>query len=267
MDTFGFTQKKFTSLSGKNQHRHTIEWLSAFYQKLVTNRIEQTAFDNFCSRYEAILKWTNLPSPLRPVQGTREQIEYVSNAIQVHRLASGAPLRDDTLLEPVTFRDRTIGPQLPNIHYQVALDGLRSLFNVGSIFRTCDAAGVRSIILGNTLGKEDPRVQKTAMGAQEWIEQEKTSDLAQTLVKKKEQGFRIIGIETAPGSTPCHKFDWPSKAVVIFGNEEYGISSHVIKEAEDIVHIPMFGRKNSLNVANAVAIVLFQAAFHLTRES
>ncbi len=268
MDTFGFTQKKFLSLSEKNRHRHLIAWLSSFYQKLATNRVKRAGFDYVCSQYEVILKWTNSPLPQRPHKGTRSQIEYISNAIHLHRKASGLILRDDTLLEPITFRDRAApAVQLPDIQYQVALDGLRSLFNVGSIFRTCDAAGVRSVILGNTLGKEDPRVQKTAMGAQEWIVQEKTSDLAQTLVKKKEQGFRIIGMETVPGSVPCHEYAWPSKGVLVCGNEEYGISSHVMPVLDDIVHIPMFGKKNSLNVANAVATVIFQAIFSFTREN
>jgi 23S rRNA (guanosine2251-2'-O)-methyltransferase len=260
MDTFGFTRKKFLSLAEKNQHRHLISWLSGFYQKLATNRVETTAFNEFCSQYEAILRWINAPCPPRPNQGTRGHIEYISDAIQFHRKASGTPLRDDTLLGQIHLKDRTLpGKPLPDIEYQVALDGLRSLFNVGSIFRTCDAAGVRSVILGNTLGKEDTRVQKTAMGAQEWITQEKTSDLAQTLMGGKKKGFRIIGVETVPGSIPCQEYTWPSKAVVVFGNEEYGISSHVMGTLDDIVHIPMFGRKNSLNVASAVAVILFQA--------
>jgi 23S rRNA (guanosine2251-2'-O)-methyltransferase len=260
MDSFGFTRKKFLSLAEKNQHRHLIAWLSGFYQKLATNRVEITAFDQFCSQYETLLGWIKAPSPIRPSQGTRRQIEYISDAIQFHRKASGTPLRDDTLLGQISLPDRTIpGEPLLNTEYQVALDGLRSLFNVGSIFRTCDAAGVRSVILGNTLGHEDPRVQKTAMGAQKWVTQEKTSDLAQTLMEKKKQGFRIIGLETIPGSIPYQEYTWPSKAVFVFGNEEYGISSHVMAALGDIVHIPMFGIKNSLNVANAMAVILFQA--------
>jgi tRNA G18 (ribose-2'-O)-methylase SpoU len=259
MDTFGFTRKKFLCLAEKNQHRHIIDWLSAFYQRVAANRIKTAAFEEFCARYETILKWIDLPLFGRPDQDTRSRIEYISNAIQFHRKAAGILPRDDTLLDPVTFQDRTVpGVKSPDIQYQVALDGLRSLFNVGSIFRTCDAAGIRSVILGNTLGKEDPRVQKTAMGAQEWISQEKTSDLAQTLVDRKNQGFQIIAVETAVGSVPCHEFAWPPKGVVVFGNEEYGISSHVMPMADHTVHIPMFGRKNSLNVANAVAVILFQ---------
>jgi len=268
MDTFGFTRKKFLALAEKNQHRHLIAWLSVFYQKLATNRVEILAFGEFCAQYETLLGWIKAPFPTRPNPVTRGQMEYISDAIQFHRKASGTPLRDDTLLGKISLPDRTIpGEPLPDIQYQVALDGLRSLFNVGAIFRTCDAAGVRSVILGNTLGKEDPRVLKTAMGAQEWITQEKTSDLAQTLMEKKKQGFRIIGLETIPGSIPCREYAWPSKAVFVFGNEEYGISSHVLAALDDIVHIPMFGIKNSLNVASAVAVVLFQAVLSLTPQN
>ena len=189
---------------------------------------------------------------------------YVSDAIHFHRQAAGMVAKDHNLLEPVKTGDRAESKGLaPDMEYQVALDGLRSLFNVGSIFRTCEAVGVTTIILGNTLGKENPRVRKTAMGAQEWITQEKTQDLAQTLTKKKAQGFRIIGVETMAGSAPCHGYAWPRKAVLVVGNEEYGISPHVLRVVEDMVHIPMYGRKNSLNVANATTAILYQAVFSL----
>lgn len=268
MDTFGFTRKKFLSLAEKARHRHLILWLTGFYQKLVTNRVKADAFEDFFCRYETLLKWMDSPLPRRPGQGTRRAIEYVSNAIHTHRQASGLILRDHMLLEPMTLEDRRVRPaQSMDFHYQVALDGLRSLFNVGSIFRTCDGAGVDTVILGNTLGKEHPHVRKTAMGTQEWIQEERTSDLALTLAEKKGQGYAVIGVETMAGSIACHEYAWPQKAVLVFGNEEYGISSHVMETVDAFVHIPMFGRKNSLNVANAVAIVLFQAIYFLTRKS
>ncbi len=266
METFGFTKKKFLTLPEKSQHRHIIEWLSAFYQKLITNRVNSSGFDDFCSQYKTILKWINLPFSTCPDQNTRPQIEYISNAIQFHRLAAGIILRDEKLLEPVNFCDKAATSlKLPDIEYQVALDGLRSIFNVGSIFRTCDAAGIQTIILGSTMGKEHPHVRKTAMGSHEWITQEKTSNLAQTLLKKKSQGFQIIGVETISRSIPCHRYNWPEKAVIVFGNEEYGLSSHVMQAVDDYVHIPMFGKKNSLNVANAATAILFQAIFSFSQ--
>lgn len=96
------------------------------------------------------------------------------------------------------------------------------------------------------------------MGAR--LKEEKTDDLAQVL-EKKEDGFVIIGVDTLEGSQPCHRFPWPDRAVLVFGNEEYGIAPHLLPVMDRFVHIPMFGRKNSINVANAAATVLFQAVF------
>lgn len=246
-------------------------WMAAFYQKLLTSRIKKEGFDNFICQYQTILQWMeiDLPNPLpqRPCPETesRQWLEYVSDAIHFHRRATGLPTRDEAL-QPLVTRGDCVRetPEKPPFEYQVALDGLRSLFNVGSIFRTCEAAGIGTVILGNTLGKAHPNVRKTAMGAEQWITEEKSRDLAATLEKKRSEGFRIIGVETVSGSVPCHEYAWPPKAVLVFGNEEYGISSHVLGGADAIVHIPMFGKKNSLNVANAAAAVIFQAALCLS---
>ena len=191
---------------------------------------------------------------------TRLWIEAISDRIHYHRSALGHTCRDHDLFEKVQIDDSPLSCNQTDFNCHVALDGLRSLFNVGSIFRTCEAAGFKSVILGNTLGKEHPGVQKTAMGAQKWIKQEKTDDLAQTLLEKKEKGFKIFGVETIEGARPFYDIAWKEKTIVVFGNEEYGISSHVMETCDKFIHIPMFGRKNSLNVANAVAVICFQIA-------
>ncbi|WP_022665069.1 RNA methyltransferase [Desulfospira joergensenii] len=267
MDTFGFTQKKFLSLPHKSRHGHIIAWLSQYYQKLLTGRISQESFNDFCFKYESVLTWMDSPLPPRPENsGAQSRMEYVSDAVHTHRQAAGMVCRDELLLPRASFSDKLHGDAVDttlSTEIILALDGLRSLFNVGSIFRTCDGAGVREVILGNTPGKENPRVQKTAMGSQKWIAQEKTRDLGRALLDKKKEGYKIIGVETAEGSIPCHCFAWPEKMVLVFGNEEYGISSHVMSVCDEFIHIPMFGRKNSLNVANAVSVVLFQARLNM----
>ncbi len=270
MDTFGFTKKKFLSLSEKNRHRHLIAWLSKFYQKLSASRVTEKGFSQFLSQYETLLTWMepgfqkSVHGPLMESGHTKSSMAYVSDAIHFHRQGAGIAAKDHNLLEPMATGDRAKAKNPPpDMEYQVALDGLRSLFNVGSIFRTCEAVGVETIILGNTLGKENSQVQKTAMGSQEWISQEKTKDLAQTLMEKKSKGFRIIGVETMSGSSPCQNYVWPKKAILVVGNEEYGISPHVLRVVQDMVHIPMYGKKNSLNVANATTAILYQALFSL----
>lgn len=261
MDTFGFTKHKFLKISENNQHRHLIKWLSGFYHTLTTNRVSPQSLDLFSSQYNQVLNWMGLGQFNSPDKyDLRKWMEAISDHIHKHRLAAGLYVRDHDLLEQVSKKDFEQVVKKPNFECHIALDGLRSLFNVGSIFRTCEAAGFRSVILGNTAGKEDKRVCKTAMGAEQWIEQEKTDDLAQTLLDKKEQGFQIIGVETVLNSSPYNEFNWQNNSILVFGNEEYGISSHVLRVCDTFIHIPMFGKKNSINVANAVASVCFQAA-------
>ncbi|MCP4671788.1 MAG: RNA methyltransferase [Desulfobacula sp.] len=256
MDTFGFTKKKFLSKSHENRQRHIIKWLSSFYQVLTANRVNEKSLAFFTDQYNQILNWTGMQTFIRPESNTtRLWIEAVSDQIHFHRTCTGQKVRDYDLIEKIQTKDSSFPDNQIDINCHLALDGMRSLFNVGSIFRTCEAAGFNSIILGSTPGKEHPGVQKTAMGAHKWIDQVKTDDLAQTLLDKKAKGFQIIGVETVNNCLPYHDHAWQKKTIVVFGNEEYGISSHVMATCDQFVHIPMFGRKNSLNVANAVAVV------------
>lgn len=265
MDTFGFTKKKLTGLSCETRHRHIINWLSRFYQKLVTNRFNQSSLELFCHQYNEILGWTGMQPFSKPEsRSTRVWIEAVSDQIQTHRNAAGITVRDHDLHEKVNTCDSAVLKNNVRLDCHLALDGIRSLFNVGSIFRTCEAAGFQSIICGNTMGCEHPNVRKTAMGAHKWIDQEKTEDLAQTLVKKKKKGFEIIGVETIKDSRPFYDIQWKDKTIIVFGNEEYGISSHVLETCDKFVHIPMFGQKNAINVANAVSVICFHIAGSLT---
>ncbi|MCD4720296.1 MAG: RNA methyltransferase [Desulfobacula sp.] len=261
MDTFGFTKKKLLSLCHETQNKHIIIWLSKFYQKLTTNRVNQASLELFTHQYNEILNWTGMNPFIQPESNnTRLWIETISDQIHFYRSATGNTFRDYDLLEKIQTNDLSFSCHQIDFHCHVALDGLRSLFNVGSIFRTCEAAGFKSIILGNTLGKEHPGVRKTAMGAHKWVEQEKAADLAQTLLEKKEKGFQIIGVETIEGARPFYDISWKKKTIVVFGNEEYGISSHVMETCDKFIHIPMFGKKNSINVANAVSVICFHIA-------
>ncbi len=267
MDTFGFTQKKFMSLSNENRHRHLINWLTQFYQKLTTNRVHHDALIQFACQYRQILKWTNMAPFIEPASDEpRLWIEAISDQIQAHRIETGAPIKDPDLLVPIQTLDIETPVPHENIDCHVALDGLRSLFNVGSIFRTCDATGFNSVILANTNGKEDPRVRKTAMGSCEWVDQEKTCDLFETLMEKKENGYTIIGVETIKGACPYDEMPWGEKTIVVFGNEEYGISSHALTACDAFVYLPMFGRKNSINVATAAGVVCFQMVRTITAQ-
>ncbi len=266
MDTFGFTLKKFKTLSVQNRHRHLVMWLSGIYHHLTTNRFSHQALSMFASQYNQILSAVNMPLFTAPDSDqVRPWIEVLSDRIHYHRCEAGLSCRDDALLGPVHTGDASGSAISFDCH--LALDGLRSLFNIGSIFRTCEAAGFSSIILGRTPGSEHPGVQKTSMGAHQWVAQEKTNDLAWTLHQKKPLGYRIIGIETMKTAVAYDRFSWQDKTIAVLGNEEYGISSSVLRVCDNMVCIPMFGRKNSVNVANAAAIICFRVAGAVSQQT
>ncbi len=147
---------------------------------------------------------------------------------------------------------------------------IRSLHNVGSMFRTADAAGLTKIYLsGITPGPVDrfnrleTRFTKVSLGAENFVAWEKVSSTPELLIKLKKTGHRVVAIEQNPSSIPYQtvKFSKPklAKVVLVVGNEVQGLPKEILDLADDIVEIPMFGQKESLNVGVAFGIV----AFHL----
>jgi tRNA G18 (ribose-2'-O)-methylase SpoU len=86
-------------------------------------------------------------------------------------------------------------------------------------------------------------------------------------MSKKQEGYPVVGVETIRSSLPFSDFDWPASGIVVFGNEEYGISTPVRNVCDTFVHIPMFGHKNSLNVACAVSAIAFRITAELSLPS
>ena len=147
------------------------------------------------------------------------------------------------------------------------LHNIRSSHNVGSMFRTGDAAGVSRIILsGYTPGPIDPHGKvrkefvKVSLGAENYIPWERTKTLAQAIKKVKKAGATIIGVEQSKNSTPLFAYKPPKDKplAILMGNEVIGISKQGLSHCDAIVEIPMKGKKESLNVSVACGIVLFQ---------
>ena len=260
MISFYLSRNKFVKLAPHNRHKWLVKWLSDIYGKLCANRLDLSRMEEVCSTYAEVLGWMDLsPAPPPEQKDRRGWIEFVSDAVHSHRVAMEMSPKDYDLLAPVTRGDTgrgTFEEGGPDFH--IALDSFRSLFNVGSVIRVCDAAGFQSVIAGGTLSKSSVSAEKTAMGADQWIPVRTTDDLASTLAGKKQQGYPVIGVETVEHAVPYNRFEWPDKGVVVFGNEEYGLSRHVMHICDHFVKIPMHGRKNSINAANSVAVIAFQ---------
>ncbi|MFA5386140.1 MAG: RNA methyltransferase [Candidatus Paceibacterota bacterium] len=150
----------------------------------------------------------------------------------------------------------------------VILHNIRSLYNVGSIFRTADAVGVEKIYLcGYTpspkdkFGKYIPQLSKVALGAEKSVPWESARNTAVVIKKLKKDGYKIFAVEQSKKSVPYYKPKTKGlklkNIALIVGNEVKGISPSILKLADKILEIPMAGSKESLNVSVAFGIVAF----------
>jgi 23S rRNA (guanosine2251-2'-O)-methyltransferase len=141
----------------------------------------------------------------------------------------------------------------------IILDNVRSMHNVGSIFRTSDAFAIEKIYLcGITAQPPHREIEKTALGATnsvEWKYAEHTSDVVKEL---KEKGYHVYSIEQVENSISLDDFNPGSeKLALIFGNEVEGVSEEVVRSSDGVIEIPQFGTKHSFNIVVSTGIVLW----------
>ena len=141
----------------------------------------------------------------------------------------------------------------------IVLDNVRSALNVGSVFRTSDAFLIENIILcGITATPPNKEIRKAALGSTDsvnWKHVQNTTDALDQLIK---EGYYVIGVEQADKSTLLNKFKLPKKPIaIIMGNEVNGVDQQVIDLCNEVIEIPQFGTKHSLNIAVTTGIVIW----------
>ena len=149
-------------------------------------------------------------------------------------------------------------PKFPLI---VVLDGIRSLNNIGSFFRTADAFNVEKIYLcGITAQPPHRDIQKTALGATETVDWEYRSSIVDLATELKHQGMTICAIEQAKQTTLLQEVNElrGEKFALVFGNEVDGVDQKVVDLADHIIEVPQFGTKHSLNVSVCAGVVLWE---------
>ena len=145
----------------------------------------------------------------------------------------------------------------------VVLDNVRSLHNVGSVFRTADAFRIEKIVLcGITACPPSAEIHKTALGAEDAVEWEYVSDTLLAVHALKEAGYETLAVEQAENS---HKlgafvFDKEKKYALVLGNEVKGVRQDVVDACDGVVEIPQHGTKHSLNVSVTAGIVMWEAS-------
>ena len=155
----------------------------------------------------------------------------------------------------------------------VVLDDVRSLYNVGSVFRSCDAFRVEAVYLcGITATPPNAEIHKTALGGEDSVDWEYFKTTEEAVEKLKQKGFFIYSIEQVEGSTKLQNLaeahstlntqhsTFPSGYAVIFGNEVKGVKQNIVDMSDGCLEIPQFGTKHSLNVSVTAGRVVWEFA-------
>lgn len=146
----------------------------------------------------------------------------------------------------------------------VVLDDVRSMYNVGSVFRTSDAFRVAAIHLcGITAQPPHAEIHKTALGAEDSVEWEYFPSAKDSVRALQEQGFKVFAVEQAEGSTMLQNLSLGNdkgKYAIVMGNEVKGVNQEVVDMCDSCIEIPQFGTKHSLNVSTTAGIVIWEFA-------
>lgn len=150
----------------------------------------------------------------------------------------------------------------------VILDNIRSLNNIGSVFRTSDAFLIKKIYLCGITAKPPHRdIQKTALGATESVDWEYVEDTMEVVSKLQKEGVYVASIEQAEQAVDLDAFSVQPNTTyaVIFGNEVRGVQQEVVSASDAVIEIPQYGTKHSLNIAVSVGVVLWDVFVKLKR--
>lgn len=165
---------------------------------------------------------------------------------------------EEILSERISDTDFILKAKAP---INVILHNVRSMYNVGSFFRTCDSASINELILtGYTPYPPRKEIDKTALGATKTVKWSYESDIIAAINLQKQKGYKVFAVELTDRKRLYNSLaidDYP--LCLVFGNELIGIDDDVIAECYDSLEIPMYGTKHSLNVAVAGGIVIYEA--------
>lgn len=149
----------------------------------------------------------------------------------------------------------------PKIPLTVILDNIRSMNNVGSVFRTCDAFDVRELYLcGITAYPPNKEISKTALGATESVKWHYAPDVVQIALQLKQENYTVFVVEQTDSPHWLDEIDFHQyeKVALVFGNEVFGVNDDLLSVCDGAIEIPQFGTKHSLNVAVAAGIAIWE---------
>ncbi|HPQ39363.1 MAG TPA: RNA methyltransferase [bacterium] len=160
------------------------------------------------------------------------------------------------------FNSHSLGEHPEHIErfpIHVVLENIRSLYNVGSIFRTADAVRIASLHICGITGRPPRKeIAKTALGAQDTVPWEYYESGAEAVRRLQRQGVRVFAVEHTDSGTGLWSLEFTFPVAFVFGYEIEGIEDETLAACDGAVEIPMYGSKGSLNVAVACAVMLYE---------
>ena len=163
-----------------------------------------------------------------------------------------------TEMNRLTVDEFKAADKLPLI---VVLDDVRSMYNVGSVLRSCDAFRVEEVLLcGITAVPPHPEIHKTALGAEDSVSWRHYESAMEAVAELKSRGVRVMAVEQCEGSTMLNDFtpEEGRRYAVVLGNEVKGVRQEVVDACDGCLEIPQFGTKHSLNVSVTAGIVVWK---------
>ena len=242
-----YSPQKFSALSEKAKAKRFAELLRIIILQLGSD-VAQTR-----GEYEHYAEWAKF-SKEKQLNG-KNQAELI-DLYKNFRTEAGLGFERDVYLE--NEPGDSPAPKEHAIPYAVLAHNLRSAFNAGSIFRTADCFGLEAVHLsGYTPDVSHTALKSAARGTESWIPHKRWNSPFDCIQNHVENGYAIIALETGEGSVPITSLKWPEKGLILLGNEELGIAPELLAECSLKVEIPMAGRKASMNVAGAFAIMAY----------
>src|SRR5690606_14843424 len=154
--------------------------------------------------------------------------------------------------------------------FYIVLDDIRSLTNIGSVFRTADAFLIKKIYLcGITATPPSKDIHKTALGATESVDWEYVKDIDVLVKNLKNEGVKIVSVEQVENAIMLNDFipQAGEKYAIIFGNEVKGVSQEMVYASDYVIEIPQFGTKHSLNISVSAGIVIWDLFSKLKKQN
>ncbi len=226
------TEGEFLRLSERVRHKNGAKLLKVYYE---------TGDQRSLSLYRRVEDW------LQMLSLEEKDFQQLSDRYHFHLAKAGISWKEHNFLS-APFRQTDQPSSIPYLPISIYLDNLRSAFNVGSILRTTEAFRLGRVCFAkHTPYIDNPKVQKTSMETFDKVPCDK--DVCLHDVPRP-----LIALETEPSAVSVFDFTFPKSFTLMLGNEEYGLSEEALSLRDETVRIPLFGFKNSLNVASAFAI-------------